>query len=134
MSSRRPPLLSPEAPEARLGPPHRLTLERGLLGDPHALLEVSPGAAPEAVGEAWRTRVRDCPPERDQARFLQLRAARDHLLEAERVGERELLSLRVPDAAAWGLPERSAAGENRLDPEARLVGELLFRLLLEELI
>lgn len=43
--------------------------------DPYCLLGVPPSADDAAVRAAYLAAIRDCPPERDRARFEQVRAA-----------------------------------------------------------
>lgn len=86
--------------------------------DPYRLLGVPPSADDAAVRAAYLAAIRDCPPERDRARFEQVRAAyesiaheRDRLAHAlfdtSPVTAEELLE-RLRDDWRPGLPtERS---------------------------
>ncbi len=99
--------------------------------DPREVLGLPAGAVTEAqVRQAFRDRLLEHPPESDPAGAERLRDARDRLLSLDRVVERELLQVRLPDPA--GLSVRTEASAERVDAEARLVGQALLYALVED--
>ena len=118
---RLPPIDPPEP--GRCLPPIVLDATGKVVPDPHAELGLSREAEPteQTIMAAWRARIVEHPPERDPEGARRLLAARDRLLAPERVIERELGTLHVPDPAAFGLPPGSGAS---LSPCERLVGQL----------
>ena len=102
--------------------------------DPRAILGVDPDEHDAVViRHAWRDTLLAHPPESDPHGAREAREARDRLLDPQRVLERELGTLHVPDPDAWGLPdlrpERTRPG---VTPEARLLGQAVLYTLLEE--
>ncbi len=107
--------------------------------DPYQRLQVEyrPGGVdPEEVRQAYKRQLLAHPPERDPLAAVELREARDRLLDPERVLERELGILHVPDAEAWELPDWRGLPDdpNVLSSDDRLMGQLVLYALLEEVL
>lgn len=106
-----------------------------LVEDPRVLLGLPAGPLTEAaVREAWRAKLLLHPPEQDPEGARRLREARDRLLTPERVVERLLGELYVPDPAAYGFAAGAPApaADARLDALARLSGQALLYALVED--
>lgn len=124
-STFRLPSLEPPEPQ-RCFPPLVLDASGEPVPDPHVALGVPRDADEPAILAAWQARSRECAPE-DAPRLL---AARDRLLDPERVIERELGVLHVPDPVAFGLPTTAPTGQV-LALQDRLIGQLALYALLE---
>lgn len=106
---------------------------RGAVPDPWATLDLPTGTLdPEGVRAAFLTAVQARPPEADPRGAQRLREARDRLIEPERLLDRELGVLHLPDPAAHALPPPVANAAGPLPPEARLIGQLALYTLVEE--
>lgn len=123
----RPPALE------RAGRPIYVAADGTVVPDSHALLDLSPDITdPERVREAFRVAILARPPERDPRGAEQLREARDRLTLPDRLLDRELGVLYVPEPDAWGLPAPLPEPADMLRPEARLLGQLALYTLVEE--
>ncbi len=117
-------------PDSSLEPIH-LNRQAEVISDPRALLDLS-SDAPASVRAAYRSRLLECPPEADPERARLLREARDRLLSADRVIERLLGEVRVPDPAAWKLTRDESEPAEGVESHARLVAQALLYALLED--
>lgn len=121
--------IDPPMPE-RLRPEIYLDQMGRVVPDPFVVLGLAPGTLDEeSIRTAFRTKTIAHPPEIEPERALQIREARDRLLDPARLLERELLVLRPPDPAAWPL---GADVSEKIDAQARLVGQVALYALLED--
>ena len=126
------PPLEPAFPE-RCSPPVRLRPGGGAAPDPWATLGLPRGASEQEIRTAYRRSLAVVPPEEDRERASRLNDARSLLLDPERVVERQLGEVRVPDPDAWGLRQRVAAEPTGAMPSsARMMAQLLLYALVEE--
>jgi hypothetical protein len=123
------PSLDPPEPQ-RCFSPIDLDATGKPVPDPHVELGIPDTATAEQILTAFCARLLEHPPERDPEGARQLLAARERLLGPDRVLERALGVLHVPDPDAFGLPDATPI-HPRLDVEARLVGQLALYALLE---
>lgn len=131
-------LLDPPGLE-RCGPPICIDATGCRVPDPYAVLglEASRGESlsEEEIRAAYRQRLLDHPPEQNPEVARRLVAARDRMLDPERVIEREIGVLHPPDPEAWGLlaPAKSdVRASRRLDALGRLMGQLVLYTLVED--
>lgn len=120
-------------------PPVHVAPDLSVVDDPLELLGLSEREAsdPERVRAAAKEALRAHPPERESELARRIREARDRLLDPDRVAERRLGVLRVPDPTGFGLPELEASKREEEDPHrlpapARLLGQLAAYALLED--
>ena len=125
--------IEPASPE-RCAPPLRLRVGGGVAPDPYATLGLAPGASPDAVRGAFRRLLGAAPPEDAQDVAERLNDARSLLLDPERVVERVLGEVRVPDPDAWGLQRGEASPDeaSAMTSPARMAAQLLLYALVEE--
>ena len=124
--------LEPAHPD-RCSPPIRLRPGGGAAPDPWATLGLSPGASDQEIREAYRRSLEAAPPEEDRVRASRLNDARSLLLDPERVVERHLGEVRLPDPDAWGLRRGDDAEPAGAMPSAaRMAAQLLLYALVEE--
>ena len=123
----------------RCGPPIYIDATGCRVPDPYATLglDASQSSLPsvEEVRAACRQRLLEHPPEQNPETARALVAARDRLIDPERVIEREVGVLHVPGPEVWGLPAVSAIGDRgarRLDALGRLMGQLVLYALVED--
>lgn len=84
--------------------------------DPHAVLGLPPETTDsETIRQAWLEGLRAHPPEANPERAEALRAARDRLLSPDRVIERQLGRIDLPDPEALGLGTPEAPRVSGLD-------------------
>lgn len=120
---------------SRCHPPVHFDAAGHVLEDARALLGLGAGPLTEAeIREAWRKKLIEHPPEQDPEGARKVREARDRLLDPERVFERLLGELRVPDAAAYGLSDAALAAQDdgTMDAMARLGGQAMLYALVED--
>jgi hypothetical protein len=123
----RPPALD------RASAPIYVAADGTVVPDSHVLLGLNHEVTdPERVREAFRVAILARPPERDPRGAEQLREARDRLTLPDRLLDRELGVLYVPEPEAWGLPSPLPEQPGVLRPEARLLGQLALYCLVEE--
>jgi hypothetical protein len=125
--ARLPPIDPPEP--QRCLPPVTLDATGKAVRDPRVELGVARDADEPAIAAAWRARIVECPPERDPEGARRLLEARERLLDPDKVIERELGTLHVPDPREFGLVGSDAGV--RLSARDRLVGQLALYALLE---
>lgn len=91
--------------------------------DPYLLLGVSRPADDDTIRAAYLAAIRECPPERDRARFEQVRAAYESIArESDRLAH-ELFDTQAPSAQE--VVERLRAQWTPAPPSARSLRRLL---------
>lgn len=96
-----------------------------MTSDPYLLLGVARGADDGAVRAAYLAAVRDCPPERDRARFEAIQAAYEQLKSRDRRLAYDLFDTSLPTLAEVA----AALGDECCGPPRRPDAARLRRLL-----
>ena len=126
------PSLVPAFPE-NCSPPIRLRPGGGSAQDPWATLGLEPGADEQQVRAAYRRALEATPPEEDRERAARLNDARSLLLDPERICERILGEVCVPDPDAWGVRRGGEVEPTGAMPApARMAAQLLLYAVVEE--
>lgn len=126
------PPLVPAFPE-NCSPPIRLRLGGGTTQDPWATLGLERGADEQQVRAAYRRALEATPPEEDREQAARLNDARSLLLDPERICERLLGEVHVPDPDAWGVRRGGEMEPTGAMPApARMAAQLLLYAVVEE--
>lgn len=125
--------LEPEFPE-RCFPPIQIRIGGADASDPYATLGLAPGSSRDEVLAAFRSGLVHASPEDAPEIAAQFNDARALLLDHDRVFERLLGEIRVPDPDGWNLDRGRPAPEpiGPMAPEARMAAQLLLYALVEE--
>lgn len=125
--------LGPGQPD-RCSPPIRLRLGGGVGQDPCGVLGVQPSASAEDVRVAFRQILASTGAEQAPDIAVQLNEARSLLLAPDRVVERLVGEVSVPDPDAWGLDRGAprASEVSAMSSPARMAAQLLLYASVEE--
>lgn len=106
-----------------------------LAEDPREVLGLADDTSEEAINAAWRRKILAHPPERDPEGARRLQEARERLLDPERVIERTLGAVQVPNPEAFGLPPaENPETVDMISPLNRALSQLALYALIEDFI